>query len=796
MKKVFYFAAALFAATSCAEVGVDDATPNIDGSTTEIVITVAASDAVDSRVAIDDEWNVTWVDGESLMACTMEDTSSELTMTDYDPNNSTFTGDVASETFRLISPYSVDAVVSGGLYTADISAQSAGMSATHLISSAVVSDIDSTPYMMHIGAAMTLEATFANIEADASYTLSAIELVDVISAADISLSLEGVNYSNQVVGNIMISDIDASISTESTTSSVKFNILPFEVGAGESVEVNLYLEDATGASYTVPSSVSNSGSTAVAFNRATYNTLKVTADLETAVSTSATMTLSEISADNIPTVDTWIFTDESATAVATYAGLQAALAAIGDTREISIIFPNLSGKMPNYAMWGVSNGIGTSDAPTETQSSYALVSISAPNVTEVGNYAFASFRNLKNIDMPLLATTNTGSFYYCTALESISLPAATSLGGSSFKNCSSLTSAYLPAIETAGTNLFNAAALTYLELATNAGTTLSSINSNSFGTSANINLVLGEANAELVTGTTLTAGGKSATFKSITIGDNLYLSILAIDADNIPDSDTWTIVDETIAVGNYAGLCAAIQKLSLEGERKISLEFPYLTSFINSAMSADSSVDLTNVDMSALVSVYAPEALSIGNTSFRGCNGLVTIDAEKVESVGQNGMAYCYSLTDVNLPSATSLAGAAFTYCTSLVDIELESVESILYAAFRYCTSLESVKLPSLTSLGGDNIFNNITTLKSIEIATGQGVVLDAVAVGTASSGVYKSNTFGTAANIDLKIGSLSSSLIGDDDLTLTFANSVADASPSEFTFTFNSVATVDNSVE
>lgn len=72
--------------------------------------------------------------------------------------------------------------------------------------------------------------------------------------------------------------------------------------------------------------------------------------------------------------------------------------------------------------------------------------VSLPNsITSIGNIAFSSFKNLKEITIPDSVTTiGNGAFYGCKNLQAVSIPdSVTSIGDTAFDSCSNLKSVHL-----------------------------------------------------------------------------------------------------------------------------------------------------------------------------------------------------------------------------------------------------------------------------------------------------------------------------------------------------------------
>ena len=120
---------------------------------------------------------------------------------------------------------------------------------------------------------------------------------------------------------------------------------------------------------------------------------------------------------------------------------------------------------------------------------------------------------------------------------------------------------------------------------------------------------------------------------------------------------------------------------------------------------------------SNLTSIEIPEAKTIGEQTFSGCNKLTSIDLPKVESIESLAFMNCTSLTSITIPNLTSTGIQAFYGCTSLTSIELPKVITIGDYAFYECTNLVSITIPNLESIENNNVFTKCNALKEIKIS-------------------------------------------------------------------------------
>ena len=131
---------------------------------------------------------------------------------------------------------------------------------------------------------------------------------------------------------------------------------------------------------------------------------------------------------------------------------------------------------------------------------------------------------------------------------------------------------------------------------------------------------------------------------------------------------------------------------------------------------------------------------SIGNSAFRGCDGLISvIIPNTVTSIGEAAFFECHNLVSVQIPnSVTSIAAMAFWRCTSLAYVRIpeghinfsgefifadcnlisikihEGVTKLPYAIFGRNKHLTAVDLPSTINNMEAAIFQNCPSLKTI----------------------------------------------------------------------------------
>ncbi len=225
-----------------------------------------------------------------------------------------------------------------------------------------------------------------------------------------------------------------------------------------------------------------------------------------------------------------------------------------------------------------------------------------------------------------------------------------------------------------------------------------------------------------------------------------YDYLVLFDTDSYPlNTDVWKILDETATTESFAGLSAAIESVSrLTPEREISLIFPNLDNIPDFAIFGTATHSDT-MSSSAIVSLTANNAKSIGTYAFYMCISLKTVEATSALEVGYYAFYGCTSLESVILPSATAINEEAFSECLLLSDLSTpncteislpssltignnsfssnsiienvyaNNVETIGDYAFYDCIALSYINISSVKTIG-TYAFGNCVSLPSIDI--------------------------------------------------------------------------------
>ncbi|WP_300704117.1 leucine-rich repeat protein [Bacteroides sp.] len=196
-------------------------------------------------------------------------------------------------------------------------------------------------------------------------------------------------------------------------------------------------------------------------------------------------------AASAPNGDIWVITDADTPTADKFTNINNQLKAIESSgRKIELIFSNIKA-IPANAM-------------TILQ---ALASVSCPQVTSLGAYAFHNNTNLTSVYFPNL--TNISSNSLGKALTSIYLPKLPVVPTQAFSGCSNLTTVYLPKVTSIANTAFpNCSSLKSFTVATEA--TLSSLGTSIF------------AGLTTLTNITVTTSGGTTADNSWTVGNQSY----------------------------------------------------------------------------------------------------------------------------------------------------------------------------------------------------------------------------------------------------------------------------------
>ncbi|MFI3262536.1 MAG: leucine-rich repeat protein [Rikenellaceae bacterium] len=498
------------------------------------------------------------------------------------------------------------------------------------------------------------------------------------------------------------SSISATISgAEGTSATINFALLPVDLSDSA---VTLYIKTVGGG---VIKSYTKSFDSGVNFERNcfVYNSngaLSLSSDF--AVELTDEVSLSEITAGNYPSGDTWVITDASATTV-DFEGLKAALSTIysyDSSRGISLEFPNIS-SIPSEALYEKINVVSVS-APvatfigesafrssTSSSSRSRLTSINFPMAATVSNYAFYYCSNLTTISLPEATYIGSNAFYYCSNLTAISLPEALSIDVSAFHHCSNVTTISLPKATSIGAYAFYYCS----NLTTTSLPEVISIGENAFRNCSNLTII--------------------SLPKAMSIGSSAFGSCSNLITISLP---------EATSIGSFAFVsCSNLTTISL----------PLATTIDSNAFQ-----DCTN-----LISASAPTATTINGSSFTGCSSLESVTLSKATTIGNNSFYNCSKLLTLSLPEATSIGSSAFYGCISLTTASIPKTTTLSNSAFYACDALKTLEWATDSEAILKSVGTDIFRINSSE--TNEGNIT--LTIGTQNSSCVNGSTL-TYSNV------------------------------------------------
>ncbi len=195
-----------------------------------------------------------------------------------------------------------------------------------------------------------------------------------------------------------------------------------------------------------------------------------------------------------------------------------------------------------------------------------------------------------------------------------------------------------------------------------------------------------------------------ANYTDITLAD--------LSATNIPETDAWTITDTTATTADFAGFSEAIAALS-GTTRKIKVNFPNLEAIPAYAMFG-TELESTTYASSALYSVTADAAKSVGDYAFYWASALSSASFASATSTGVSVFECCYLLSTVNLPSVVTLGDYTLASCTSLSKLDLPEVLTIGEYGCYFCSAMTELSMPKATVVSQSG-FAYTTSLESVD---------------------------------------------------------------------------------
>lgn len=315
-----------------------------------------------------------------------------------------------------------------------------------------------------------------------------------------------------------------------------------------------------------------------------------------------------------------------------------------------------------------------------------LETVSLPNVTSVGGYAFLSCININTVNLPKCTSIGTSAFYSCLKLTTLNLPVCETIGTAAFAYCSkSLTTVNLPKCKT------------ILSLGFNNDSTITTVNlpvceyigSYAFQTCNNITSITMPSEPFFIGG---------GAFPSSVI------TRLGIEKQTgyIPNYAQTSIIS-----GDYWNIWSASSTVLEVIDLPNGCGFPYSTMYSFKKLT---SVHLGNYSGSLYSTAYPNNVLS-------GLSSLTTVSFPKITELGDSAFYYCYKLQNVSLPICEYIWSNAFYNCSAISEVNFPECSVVRDAAFANCISLQTVVLPKCESLWR-SVFYNCKSLKSVYIGT------------------------------------------------------------------------------
>lgn len=332
-------------------------------------------------------------------------------------------------------------------------------------------------------------------------------------------------------------------------------------------------------------------------------------------------------------------------------------------------------------------------------------------VTSIGNYAFASLRNLTEVTVPDGVTSiGKEAFSMCSGMVDVTIPASvTSIGENAFYLCYRLENVHISDLDA------------WL------GIHFVSAKSNPLAEANNLYL-----NGNPVTEAVVPEGVTEIvpfmfSFKSLTsiqipdgvtsIGESAFKSCRQLTSIRIPDSVT--------SIGQSAFEdCSQLTGINIPaGVTEIGQRAFYNCSNLSGNITIPAGVteigDYTFFHCEKLTGVViSDQVTSIGQYAFSGCKTIAEMAIPAgVTSIADSTFSFCSNMKTISLPNGiTSIGKDAFSSCSSLKLEKLpDSLRSLGEGAFAY-TGLTSVTLPAGVTVLPASVFANCESLTSITL--------------------------------------------------------------------------------
>ncbi len=426
-------------------------------------VTISAGINTDTKVSILPQsgvWKFLWTDGDMLGGYSSDDPQRQIRFVEFLPTTDlkakdlssvAFSGLVGGYNLRLVYPY-IETQISNGVVALDYTKQAVDLEEPFyqlgkkisLISDRTIStEEESNTNMVHLGSVLNFQINLTGLGTASESEITRIEITNLASITD--LNLEAPDFTNPL-SNTQKQVIDLQVDhisplQESITYSMPVATFPFELIQSDVIGLKVY--------YIVDSQYYIKEFQKVmtqdfSIKEGLYYTVPLELDLSGGELVTPQFSLESISPTNLPEENTWAITNEAVTTgvrdVARvqedpnsqgefYNLYQALVAASLDSREITLDFPNLK-TFPAGAFFDMANlasGSKTNEPLSRASNNTlknpltSLVSVNAPMVENVGDYAFVNNAGLKEINLPKATSVAYGAFSYLLGLEELEI---------------------------------------------------------------------------------------------------------------------------------------------------------------------------------------------------------------------------------------------------------------------------------------------------------------------------------------------------------------------------------------
>ena len=340
-----------------------------------------------------------------------------------------------------------------------------------------------------------------------------------------------------------------------------------------------------------------------------------------------------------------------------------------------------------------------------------LFSVSLPDATTIGGYAFQECYRLANVSLPKVTSIDSRAFLDCRWLTQLQLGATPpTVKDDAFENCPS--PRYLLLVDADGKAL-TGDALTAAQAAyrSNGGWDASTNTWYGWSFPSIIKVKLNGGNP--ITGQSLAdaIAASGVALKDITSIEMEGGQFLASDWEELRNKRDALSKLKRFIITDGADFVANSPQIYPNGYFGESLTE---VSIAKIKWISEGTFDCSPLPTN-LTSVSLPDATSIDRYAFYACTALTSVSLPKVTDIGSDAFNNCTALTSVSLPKATFIDQYAFDRCTALTSVSLPEATYIDYAAFDNCTALTSVSLPKATVIRWQT-FNNCTALTSVSL--------------------------------------------------------------------------------